>query len=285
MKKLLYTIIFILVGFIIVVAVMNELGESPMAEPDIEGFVFSIDDNSILVAEGLFEGDEYDGNTNNIEGSAYTFSITDDTEIVNENGEIVDIGSLRLNQEVYVWHTGEVMESYPMQAEAARIVMTGMMFSQQLMADKVAGSCDADSAEGRLNILHALDNDWEYLEEGISARPVQGSTGGSWTTPRHAQFIGNERMLIAFEDGHVMLMAVVEFGCENGEVTDVSIVADDIGLPDGFPFANIGLWMSMVEIYGDENYEVSTHAKEAVINGEFVQFDDWREIGENVFVR
>lgn len=285
MRKILYTIIFILVAFIIAVAVINELGETPVAEPDIEGFIFSIEDNSILVAEGLLEGDEHDGDVNNLQGDAYTFSITADTEIVNENGELADVDELRVNQEVYVWHTGVVMESYPMQAEAVRIVITGAMFSQELIADRVAGVCDADSSEGRLNILHALDDNWEYLEAGISARPVQGSTGGSWTAPRHAQFIGNERMLIAFEDGHIMLMAVVEYNCENGVVADVSVVADDIGLPDGFPFANVGLWMSMVEIYGDENYEVSTYAKEAVISGEFVQFDDWREIGDNVFVR
>ena len=49
--------------------------------------------------------------------------ITDDTEILWRSGERADRGDLRLGTVVSAWVTGPVRESYPVQADAATLVI------------------------------------------------------------------------------------------------------------------------------------------------------------------
>jgi len=77
-------------------------------EPEMQGTVLSIENNEILVAEG--------GTLDNLEGQAFWFKIDAKTEI--DSQEEIEVGDL-----VSVWSTGFVLETYPAQASAAKIVV------------------------------------------------------------------------------------------------------------------------------------------------------------------
>ncbi len=91
-------------------------------EVSIKGKIYLIEENSILVAEGI-KTDEYDGNTQNLEGEAVWFTIGEDTEIEDREGEEVSFDDLEVEDSVEVWSVGVVLESYPAQARAGVIVV------------------------------------------------------------------------------------------------------------------------------------------------------------------
>lgn len=90
-------------------------------DPDMQGLIYDKQAKTILVIEGIedvtLSQEEWQGKP------AIVFSVTNKTEITRENGEKVEFDALEKGQQVKVWHTGEVMESYPGQAEARKIVV------------------------------------------------------------------------------------------------------------------------------------------------------------------
>jgi hypothetical protein len=89
--------------------------------PDLEGLIYDKQEKTILVVEGIedisISEEEWQGK------SAIVFSVTNKTEITLENGEKVEFDALEKGQRVKVWHTGHVLESYPAQAEARKIIV------------------------------------------------------------------------------------------------------------------------------------------------------------------
>ena len=84
----------------------------PVGEPSITGVVTNISGDRILVEE----------NPQQSAGSAKaSVRITEKTEIRSSSGGTATRGDLRVGDQVRVWFTGPVMESYPVQATAARI--------------------------------------------------------------------------------------------------------------------------------------------------------------------
>ncbi|MGM0439294.1 MAG: DUF3221 domain-containing protein [Patescibacteria group bacterium] len=92
----------------------NHVGE----EATIKGFVYEINEESFLVAEGV-NSDNYE-DLEDLEGEAIAFSVTDDTEFINK-GEEASFEDLNLKDEVKVWNEGPIMESYPAQTEAKKV--------------------------------------------------------------------------------------------------------------------------------------------------------------------
>lgn len=86
----------------------------------IIGSVYDLTDDRVLVAEGMV-GDEYTGEVDDFVGNAGWFRVDEETEIFNLDGDLVGFEDLAVGQKVSVWVTGVVLESYPVQAMAARI--------------------------------------------------------------------------------------------------------------------------------------------------------------------
>lgn len=90
------------------------------SEPDIRGEIYAIKDSRVLVAEG-HEGEVYGGDIDKLVGTAMWFTVTEDTELINEQEESLNEEQLEEGMKVVVFSTGPVLESYPAQATAARV--------------------------------------------------------------------------------------------------------------------------------------------------------------------
>ena len=87
--------------------------EVPITPPSIIGRVTAIALPMIVVEENPAEP----------HGSAKaSVRVTDGSQVLRQ-GKVVDIAELQVGQQVKVWFTGPVMESYPLQATAGTIVI------------------------------------------------------------------------------------------------------------------------------------------------------------------
>lgn len=83
-----------------------------MGEPSITGVITNLEGGRILVEENPQE-------TSGSEKAAVR--TTGQTQIISASGRKVSNADLRTGDRVRVWFLGPVMESYPVQATAARI--------------------------------------------------------------------------------------------------------------------------------------------------------------------
>ncbi len=123
MKKI---IISLLVIIIIALGAYLIFREKEAPDPIFEssyiiGQIYEIDDNKILLAEGI-EG-EYDGFIDGFLGEAGWFTIQEETELIGLENEEIVFKNLRIGNKVEVWVRGPVLDSYPIQAFAERIVI------------------------------------------------------------------------------------------------------------------------------------------------------------------
>ncbi len=277
MKNLILTILFIVLLVLSYVWYQSSVTEEPLTQPELTGYVLSIDGERILVAEGLDEGyDSYSGSLEELLGSAVWLTITDETEIIDSEGNSVSSDSLNLNLEVMVYASGPWAMSHPAQGAAEKLVLTGNTYS-----DRVAlyfSPCEVDES-GQTSVIASVESNWNNLKAGITHE-----TYGTWNSPEHYQFIGNNRLVINFNEGHIMFMGVIEFDCVDGNVSDVEFLVDDIGQPDGFPFADESSWNEVYETYGNESFTPVNYVSHDIVDGELVDFDGWTSVDRNVFV-
>lgn len=133
-------------------------------------------------------------------------------------------------------------------------------------------SATTQSAE--VGVINNFIAQWNVLQKSIPISPVLGST--TWQVD-HFQFIGNNRLLIAFEDGHIMSAAV--FGYDtNNNFNYINTFKDD------YPFTFVK-WQEIVKTYGSEQYTVATYVKQITRGTEIVNFNEWTKIPENVFLK
>ena len=86
----------------------------PSEAPYIQGAITTVKEKQILVEENAVE----------VSGSAKaSLRLTDSTRILRHSGAAARSSDLRVGQRVRVWVIGPVMESYPVQAMAAVIVI------------------------------------------------------------------------------------------------------------------------------------------------------------------
>ncbi len=118
MKIMIITIIIVVVFLLLYILFLDndEKQQDLMQEPYINGIIYSIDDNRILVVENIKE-DTYKNDIDNFVGNAVWFTINNDS-LINSGLKIND---LQLGDRIEVWHSGLVLESYPAQTTAAKI--------------------------------------------------------------------------------------------------------------------------------------------------------------------
>lgn len=122
MRKLL--ILCVVITFVIVGCSFLSKDNITSRDPDAIGLVYEVyeERQSILVVSDIddinIDYDEWFAAGN----YAAVFSTEDDTTYYKGNYQ-VDFDSLKKGQEVKVWHTGSLAESYPMQGVAIKIVI------------------------------------------------------------------------------------------------------------------------------------------------------------------
>ncbi len=273
MKKT-FLIIFSIIILMIIVTTFFVFMKDDEKPPDIVGYVFSIESNSFLVADGIESDHPYDGDIDRLVGDAFYFSTSEDTVVFDSYGDEIDFIDIDIHDEVKVWIDGPVMESYPAQAEAVKIKLSGETFSVE---DAVSFTCD-DTNKARLEVIEKLKKNWSDLEQDISQRPSLGSE--VWSKPYHVQFIGNDHIMIAFEDGHVILTAVFEFKCREEGLVEDFVFVDNYDFP-----LEEQAWNDLREEFGNLERDINTYTSIPVYTeGVMIEVDDWEEIDSNVFI-
>jgi hypothetical protein len=98
------------------------LAEAP-SPAYIEGLVHSVEGDRFLVVEGLEDPEiPYDEWSKKGLNAAW-LTVTGETVIVDEKGSQLEIGAICRGGPVRVWVTGPVKESYPVQADAERVLI------------------------------------------------------------------------------------------------------------------------------------------------------------------
>lgn len=115
MKRIsMWTLVFLL--FLIV-----GCGKTGSTSPHINGLIYSIHEKSILVVEDIESADipevEWQGKP------AYSVKITSNTVIQDESDHKLEHVDLIQGDHIQVWHTGTILESYPMQVTAEKIII------------------------------------------------------------------------------------------------------------------------------------------------------------------
>ncbi len=140
MKRVILIIIgLVLIGFGLF-SLFNETDEETINDENVTiGYIFAIEDNRILVAEGLSEGiEKYSGDIDELKGSAVWFTITEETEILDSEGDIADQDVFELKKEVEVYSKDPLLMSYPAQGGADKVVLTGEVYNfEEIDFDKV----------------------------------------------------------------------------------------------------------------------------------------------------
>lgn len=97
-------------------------GADEETTPEITGLIFAVDGNKILVVKGIENTDIAYDEWFEAGHRAIYFTITGSTEI-RYSGKKVSMEKLEKGQKVQVWPVGHLMESYPEQGEARKVVV------------------------------------------------------------------------------------------------------------------------------------------------------------------
>lgn len=151
----------------------------------------------------------------------------------------------------------------------------GLYFYNNTEPEKVAG-CDPN-CKTQIEIIKQFSSNWTEFRKNISQRPTLGST--EWSSPTDYQFIGKNRMLVMFEDGHMVLVSVVQYEC--GESTCKFNLNHTF--ENDIPFSQ-DEWNKVIDQYGDPKETIRSYTRQIVRGVEIVSFDDWTEVSENIFV-
>ena len=153
MKK--YLIVSLIILSLLALSTTGCLSDE--VEPDDEtavhqGLIYLIEDNRILVVNDI-DSANIPWNSWFEKGKrAIMFTITADT-VIELNGDIISADKLARGQEVEVWHSGPLAESYPEQGSADKIIITQDTSAGELYIDSGRFSGQAeDGAETLISI-------------------------------------------------------------------------------------------------------------------------------------
>ncbi len=127
-KILIYTgvLLFLVLVFLLFIKidVVENIPQNPIVidEPYIVGEVYSLGDDAILVSDGE-NSENYHGKLEELDGNASWLTINKETIILDEDGNALVIKDIEKGEKVEVWITGMVLESYPTQTVATKIIV------------------------------------------------------------------------------------------------------------------------------------------------------------------
>ncbi len=167
------TIITILVVLILGVATfyLYEI-EEPLTEEDpyITGNIYDIGENSILVAEGVQDEDDFGIM---FEGKAIWLSFLQDTRVLGNEKEHLTIEDLFVGQRVSAWIEGPIKESYPEQGSVKQIIIVG----ESSEVECYIGGCSAELCTNEPEAMSTCEllPGMECLHEPMSCEAVNGN--------------------------------------------------------------------------------------------------------------
>ena len=124
-------------------------------------------------------------------------------------------------------------------------------------------------------ILASLKTNWTATQTLISFRPSHPGTT-AWLSPDSVQFIGENNLLVRFEDGYNPGIAVLNFQGNTFKVLETFKNQAEFTL---------SAWQNLVTKYGASLYPVSTYTTSLVRNGQIVSYVELTKVSENVFVK
>jgi hypothetical protein len=150
---------------------------------------------------------------------------------------------------------------------------------------------NTDSASAKIysesEVLANLKADWQSVQASITFRPSYHNqtenAGKIWRYPTAVQFIGNNNILVRFEDDNNAHAAVFNFNGKGFKLLALFRNQAEFTLSD---------WQEIVNKYGDSHYvngdpayTISTYATDLVRNGKIVTFPSLTSVSENIFVK
>jgi eight-cysteine-cluster-containing protein len=168
MRKIATTIIIVLLLGVATLYLYDKDFEEPLNfdDPYITGNIYDIKDESILIAEGVEDKDDFGIM---FTGKAIWLSITEETKILSSNNEEISFDELEIGQKVTAWTTGVIAESYPEQGTARMIKKEVELFACYV------GGCSGElctkdpEAISTCELLPGM----ECIQEGMSCEAVE----------------------------------------------------------------------------------------------------------------
>ncbi len=147
-KTLLIILGILLIGTGVYYLATREVYEDPEDPEDpvveeiyITGEIHSISEDRILVAEHS-RGLDYTGDIDDLEGDAIWVNVTENTDILDSDNNLVLFEELEVGMLVQIWVDGVILESYPAHGTAERIVV--------LEEEEVAKECFIGGCSGEI---------------------------------------------------------------------------------------------------------------------------------------
>lgn len=139
--------------------------------------------------------------------------------------------------------------------------------------------CEAHD-EARIETINKIVDNWSDIEETIPKYLRFGATGESNTIPVRYQFIGNNKVIIAFGnyDGEdiVPLVSLIGFDCEDEEASNFVFFKNETR---NFP-PHYERWERMVSDYGAKEREFNNYIQ----SEEVETHKEWVAVEENLFI-
>ena len=195
--------IFILIGFIIIILagimvvnifilqktnnedIVNDIDDvelNPEIKPYILGKAYNLTDKNILVAEG-YDGD-FDWDLEKFIGNAGNFSINENTEIFEKNGNKLMFEDLNIGDTVSIW-TDFVLESYPVQGLAKKIILEEKNTNNLKNTENKEKQCIISGCSGQICSEEEVITTCEFLPEYVCYKltvcEVQPNGSCGWT--------------------------------------------------------------------------------------------------------
>ena len=93
-------------------------------DPHISGIIAAVENDSILIVDGLDPADlPFNPGVDSV-NRAIWFKVTEDTALVDQGNNTLEISQLNPGMPAKAWHLGFTAESYPEQATGVKIIVT-----------------------------------------------------------------------------------------------------------------------------------------------------------------
>ena len=132
-----------------------------------------------------------------------------------------------------------------------------------------------NNSNSEQSIITSLKANWQSIQANIPFRPTHPGTiawGGLYTV----QFIGENVLIVSFEDGYNPGIAVLNF--KDGKFNILETFKNQAD----FEFSD---WENLVKKYGESSYPISTYTLSVLRGKEIVSFQTLTKVPENVFLR
>ena len=106
-------------------------------------------------------------------------------------------------------------------------------------------------------------------------KPVLGAV--RWYGPQEAQFLKEDRLMITFEDGHVIGAAIFDYDTDYDTFTFVKVFQKD--------YFSDSEWKDIVKKYGQVDYSPVDYTTHIWRDGKTIDFGDWTLVPENLFLK